>query len=262
MDGVNNKSTELRDLRGHYALITGATGGVGQACAEVFADAGMHLILAGRDRAKLEQLRASLQQQRPVEVQIVAGDIGDPALAEQAFAQFKSSGIDRVTVLINNAGVIVRATAEKTSNSEWQHLMNTNLNGLFYFSRAYAQQTHSDGAIINISSTCGSVGSAGLAAYCASKGAVNQLTRAMALELADRGVNVNAVAPGAIDSPMLFKEHSTAALSNSVVARNEASILQGRIAHPMEVARAVLFLSQQRHITGTILPIDGGYTSA
>ena len=81
MDGVNNKSTELRDLRGHYALITGATGGVGQACAEVFAAAGMHLILAGRDRAKLEQLRASLQQQRPVEVQIVAGDIGDPALA-------------------------------------------------------------------------------------------------------------------------------------------------------------------------------------
>lgn len=262
MNKLVSKSSDVRDLQGHYALITGATGGVGQACAEIFADAGMHLILAGRDHTKLEQLRATVQQQNPVDVQIVTGDIGSPATAEHAFSRIRSIGTGQVTVLINNAGVIVRATAEETSNNDWQQVMDINLNGLFYFSRAYAQQAHSDGAIINISSTCGSVGSAGLAAYCASKGAVNQLTRAMALELAERGINVNAVAPGAIDSPMLFSGHDTAALSDSVVAKNEANIPQGRIAQPQEIARAALFLSQQRHITGTILSVDGGYTSA
>ena len=262
MNNLDGKSSDVRDLTGHYALITGATGGVGQACAEVFAKAGMHLILAGRNQAKLNQLRSAVQQQTSVDVQIVTGDVSDPVAAERAFSHIKLIGNDTVTVLINNAGVIVRATAEETSNSDWQHIIDTNLNGLFYFSRAYAQQAHSDGAIINISSTCCSVGSAGLAAYCASKGAVNQLTRAMALELAQRGINVNAVAPGAIDSPMLFSGHSSTAVADSVVADNAKHIPQGRVAQPEEIAIAALFLAQQRHITGTILSVDGGYTTA
>ena len=114
-------------------------------------------------------------------------------------------------------------------------------------------------SIVNVSSTCGQVGAAGLAAYCASKGAVDQLTRTMALELAARDITVNAVAPGAINSPMLFSEHQDPAQANSVVSRNEASSPMGRIAEPEEDAAATLFLRKQRHITGTVLSVDGGY---
>ena len=165
-------------------------------------------------------------------------------------------------ILINNAGTILRSDASNTSDSEWQHVMDTNLNGLFYFSRAFANQAHDGGAIINVSSTCGQVGAAGLAAYCASKGAVNQLTKTMALELAGRKINVNAVAPGAINSPMLFSQHQTQELADSVVERNRNSIPIGEVAQPQEVARAVLFLASERHITGEIMAVDGGYTAA
>jgi meso-butanediol dehydrogenase/(S,S)-butanediol dehydrogenase/diacetyl reductase len=106
------------------------------------------------------------------------------------------------------------------------------------------------------------VGSAGLAAYCASKGAVNMLTKTMALELAAQHINVNAVAPGAINSPMLFSKHTDGTTDNSVVERNIASIPIGAIAEPQEVARAVVFLCQEKHITGEIMALDGGYTAA
>ena len=176
------------------------------------------------------------------------------AAAQEAFAA-------PVEVLINNAGVIVRRDAVDTTDDEWRTVMQTNVDGVFYLSRAFAQQLVYDGAIVNVSSTCGVVGAAGLAAYCTSKGALNQLTRTMALELADKQINVNAVAPGAVNSPMLFSEHATQSAADSVVERNQSSIPIGDVAQPAEVARAVLFLATERHITGTILSVDGGYTA-
>ena len=139
--------------------------------------------------------------------------------------------------------------------------MSINVDGVFYFSRAFAKQAVNKGAIVNLSSTCGQVGAAGLAAYCASKGAVNQLTKTMALELAPRGITVNAVAPGSINSPMLYSKHADPKLSETVVERNIQSIPIGAVAEPEEIARAVIFLSREMHITGTILTIDGGYTA-
>ena len=174
--------------------------------------------------------------------------------AQEAFAA-------PVEVLINNAGVIVRRDAVDTSDDEWRAVMQTNVDGVFYLSRAFAQQLVYDGAIVNVSSTCGVVGAAGLAAYCTSKGALNQLTRTMALELADKQINVNAVAPGAINAPMLFSQHATQAAADSVVERNQSSIPIGDVAQPEEVARAVLFLATERHVTGTILSLDCGYTA-
>ena len=251
---------EPRDLKGRAVLITGAGGGVGLECARVCAAQGAKLLLVGRSAEKLEAAVAELAETRALTA-ICVGDVSDSAFATTAMGAAQEAFAAPVEVLINNAGVIVRKDAVETSDDEWRSVMQTNVDGVFYLSRAFAQQLVYDGAIVNVSSTCGVVGSAGLAAYCTSKGALNQLTRTMALELADKQINVNAVAPGAINSSMLFSEHATQAAADSVVERNQSSIPIGDLAQPGEVARAVLFLATERHVTGTILALDGGYTA-
>ena len=249
-----------RDFNGRVVLITGAGSGVGLECARVFAAQGAKLLLVGRSADKLEAAAAELAETR-AQTAICAGDVTDSAFATTAMDAAQEAFTAPVEVLVNNAGVIVRKDAAETSDDEWRAVMQTNVDGVFYLSRAFAQQLVYDGAIINVSSTCGLVGAAGLAAYCTSKGALNQLTRTMALEIADKQINVNAVAPGAINSPMLFSEHATQAAADSVVERNQSSIPIGDVAQPEEVARAVLFLATERHVTGTILSLDGGYTA-
>ena len=260
MSPPNTSSGQPRDFNGRVVLITGAGSGVGLECARVFAAQGAKLLLVGRSADKLEAAVAELSETR-AQTAICAGDVTDSAFATTAMEAAHEAFAAPVEVLINNAGVIVRRDAVDTSDDEWRAVMQTNVDGVFYLSRAFAQQLVYDGAIVNVSSTCGVVGAAGLAAYCTSKGALNQLTRTMALELADKQINVNAVAPGAINSPMLFSEHATQAAADSVVERNQSSIPIGDVAQPEEVARAVLFLATERHITGTILSVDGGYTA-
>ena len=260
MSPPNASNGQPRDFSGRVVLITGAGSGVGLACARVFAARGAKLLLVGRSAEKLEAAAAELAETR-ARTAICAGDVTDSGFATTAMEAAQEAFAAPVEILINNAGVIVRRDAVDTSDDEWRAVMQTNVDGVFYLSRAFAQQLIYDGAIVNVSSTCGVVGAAGLAAYCTSKGALNQLTRTMALELADKQINVNAVAPGAINAPMLFSEHATQAAADSVVERNQSSIPIGDVAQPEEVARAVLFLATERHITGTILSVDGGYTA-
>ena len=260
MSPPNTSSGQPRDFNGRVVLITGAGSGVGLECARVFATQGAKLLLVSRSADKLEAAAAELAETR-AQTAIFAGDVTDSAFATTTMEAAREAFAAPVEVLINNAGVIVRRDAVDTSDDEWRAVMQTNVDGVFYLSRAFAQQLVYDGAIVNVSSTCGVVGAAGLAAYCTSKGALNQLTRTMALELADKQINVNAVAPGAINSPMLFSEHATQAAADSVVERNQSSIPIGDVAQPEEVARAVLFLATERHVTGTILSLDGGYTA-
>ena len=260
MSPPSTSSGQPRDFNGRVVLITGAGSGVGLECARVFATQGAKLLLVGRSADKLEAAAAELAETQ-AQTAICAGDVTDSAFATTTMEAAQEAFAAPVEVLINNAGVIVRRDAVDTSDDEWRAVMQTNVDGVFYLSRAFAQQLVYDGAIVNVSSTCGVVGAAGLAAYCTSKGALNQLTRTMALELADKQINVNAVAPGAINSPMLFSEHATQAAADSVVERNQSSIPIGDVAQPEEVARAVLFLATERHVTGTILSLDGGYTA-
>ncbi|MBC8380676.1 MAG: meso-butanediol dehydrogenase/(S,S)-butanediol dehydrogenase/diacetyl reductase [Porticoccaceae bacterium] len=251
-----------RNLHNKLVLITGGASGVGLECAKHFARLGAQLLLIGRNSEKLTIACEMLTKQFDVRAHSFAGDVRDSAFANAAVAYAKNSLDCTVDVLINNAGTIFRAHGCETEDQQWQDVFDVNVNGVFYFSRAVANQMTKGGAIVNISSTCGSVGSAGLAAYCASKGAVNMLTKTMALELAAQHINVNAVAPGAINSPMLFSKHTDGTTDNSVVERNIASIPIGAIAEPQEVARAVVFLCQEKHITGEIMALDGGYTAA
>ena len=247
--------------RERIAVVTGAGGGVGLAVAELLAKEGASIVLVGRDTGKLESASRRLQETHAIETLICTGDVTDSGFANRVVTEARQTFGDLPIDLINNAGVIVRQTAENTTDEDWRRVMATNVDGVFYLSRAMAKVAPAGSSIVNVSSTCGQVGAAGLAAYCASKGAVDQLTRTMALELAARDITVNAVAPGAINSPMLFSEHQDPALAKSVVSRNEASIPLGRIAEPEEVAAAIVFLTTQRHITGTVLSVDGGYVA-
>ena len=248
-----------RNLSGRAVIITGGGSGVGFECARLFSDAGASVLIIGRKEEKLRGARNTLGN--PESVSCLAGDVTRSGFAEEAVLHAHKKFGRHVDILINNAGVILRKTAEETTDEEWRDVMSVNIDGAFYFSRSVASRMENGGAIVNVSSTCGQVGAAGLAAYCASKGALDQLTRSMALELAPRNITVNAVAPGAINSPMLFSRHSGGVSEQAVIEDNLTSIPLDAVAEPVEIARAVLFLASERHITGSILSVDGGYTA-
>jgi NAD(P)-dependent dehydrogenase (short-subunit alcohol dehydrogenase family) len=250
-----------KTIESKLVMISGAAAGVGYECASLFSSRGAKVLLLGRDNARLQAACSKLGKLSGAPLGYLAGDICRPAFAREAFEFAAQNFNSAVDILVNNAGAIVRSDATDTSDEEWRELMAVNVDAVFYLSRAAAQQMPEDGAIINVSSTCGQVGAAGLAAYCASKGAVNQLTRAMALELAPRKISVSAVAPGAIQSPMLYSRQPKGITSAQIEADNLAQIPVGELATPQEVARAVFFLATERHVTGTILAIDGGYTA-
>ena len=247
---------EPRNLSKANVLITGGSSGVGLETARLFLGEGASVTIMARSAGKLKNALVDLGNGHSF-----TGDVTKAQDCRNAVEAATNHGGGPVNVLVNNAGVILRKTAENTSDDEWAHIMNINVTGLFYMSRAVAKQMPGDGTIINLSSTCGRYGAAGLTAYCASKGAVDQITRTMALELAPRKITVNAVAPGAINSPMLFSEHATQSLADGVIDRNEKSIPIGKVAEPEEIARAILYLARERHVTGSVLRIDGGYTA-
>ena len=249
---------EPRSFSGSNVLITGGGSGVGLETARLFLVEGANITIMGRSKDKLDAAAQTLDSDR---VAVFSGDVKASQTAKDVVAFAANRFGKPVDILVNSAGVILRKTAAETKDADWTHLMDVNVTGLFYMSREVAKQMTDGGSIVNLSSTCGRFGAAGLTAYCASKGAVDQITRSMALELAPLKITVNAVAPGAINSPMLFSEHATQDLADSVVERNNESIPIGSVAEPQEIARAILYLAREKHITGSVLNIDGGYTA-
>ena len=251
---------ERLELREAAVVVTGAGSGLGEAVCEALAAAQARLLLIGRDEEKLRRVCDKVSAQTVAEV--CAGDVGDSDFCARALDKAHAL-FGRLDVLINNAGTIHRAPAGQTADEAWTRTMRVNLDGVFWMSRGalVRMQAQQRGAIVNVASTVGLVGARELSAYCASKGGVAQLTRALALECARDGVTVNAVCPGAIDSPMLFSKHPAGVTEADTRAKNCALIPQGRLATPAEVARAIIFLATEPHITGVMLPVDGGYTA-
>lgn len=254
-----------RDITNGVAIVTGAGSGVGAATCRLLAAAGMQVVLVGRSEDKLAQIKSALREDgigdnaRPAICDV--GDVGDSAFCDDLVRRTvqRHGGLD---IVVNNAGVMRRGAAADTSDEDWAQVMRTNVDGVFYMSRAAVRaMSEKGGAIVNVSSTCGLVGAAGLAAYCTSKGAVVQLTRAMALECAPQRITVNAVCPGAIEAPMLFSAHQDGSDAEAVRERNKAAIPLKQLASAEEVARAIVYLAREPHITGTMLSVDGGYTA-
>jgi NAD(P)-dependent dehydrogenase (short-subunit alcohol dehydrogenase family) len=167
--------------------------------------------------------------------------------------------------LVNCAGTIHRADAAGTSDDDWRQIMAVNVDAVFYLSRAAVKHMAAQGAgsIINFGSIWGERGAPGVLAYCATKGAVHQITRAMALDHADQGIRINAVAPGEVETPMISTGRTTTPSAADLQALADATIPIKRLAQPEEIARVVRFLASDEasYLTGAIIPVDGGYTA-
>jgi NAD(P)-dependent dehydrogenase (short-subunit alcohol dehydrogenase family) len=238
-------------------IVTGASSGIGAATAAAFVREGARVAVTGRDAERTERVAREVGA-----VAFELGDICDPGCCRKLVDRVASQE-GRLDVLVNNAGTIVREDAAHTTDEQWRSIMAVNVDAVFFMSREALKvmRMQGAGAVVNLSSTCGLVGSRGLTAYCASKGAVSLMTQAMALDCAADGVRVNAVCPGATDTPMLFSAHRVRPTRSEMDQLQCRTVPMQRMARPEEVTAAILFLASDEasYITGALLPVDGGY---
>ena len=247
-------------LDGKVALITGGASGIGLATARLFAEEGAAVAIADLDREGGGSAADTITQEGGTALFIPC----DVSIAEDCDRTVERTvqelgGLD---ILFNNAGIIRRATVLDTSEEEWDRTMAVNVKSVFLMSR-FAIPVMAEaggGAIINTASGWGLVGGPVAASYCASKGAVVQLTRAMAIDHGAQNIRVNCICPGDTDTPMLEEEARQLGLTPSDFLSEAADRPLGRIGDPQDIARAALYLASDASsfVTGTTLVVDGG----
>lgn len=234
-------------------VITGASSGIGLGLAQAFLKEGYNVVGTGRSRERLQAAAATLNAGE--RFLGLAGDVGQPESASKVF-QEAIAKYGRVDVLVNNAGVFSAKPFVQFTPAEVEEQISTNLKGVLYPSQEAAKHmsARKSGKIINITASLALQPHSGVPALLAVtlKGGINQATRALALELAPHGVTVNAVAPGVIATPMHAPE-SHAALGSLHPL--------GRIGAVDEIAAAVLYLAKADYVTGTVMPVDGGFSA-
>ncbi len=249
-------------LQGRVCIVTGAAQGIGEACARRFAREGAAVVLADVDAARGQALAGELGGL------FVACDVGDKAQVDALVAAaLRQHG--RIDVLVNNAGIFKAAEFLDVTEADFDAVLRVNLKGAFLVGQAVAREMAkapprpgigghaSRGAIVNMSSVNGVLAIPNIASYNVSKGGINQLTRAMALALADHGIRVNAVAPGTIATELAAK----AVLTSEEARRKILSrTLMKRLGEPAEVAEVVAWLASDAasYVTGEIVVVDGG----
>ncbi len=245
------------DFDGKSILVTGASRGIGKATAQAFLDAGARVAVNGRSEDSVAAALAELNGQDRIVA--AAGDVatvaGCEAVVRRALEQL--GGLD---VLVNNAGVYASAAIAETDEAVWDTVLDTNLKGTFFCSRAALPALRkARGSIVNVASESGLNGYANSSAYCASKGAVVNLTRAMAIELAPE-VRVNCVCPGVIDTDMARAGFAIDGDEEAGLARQRSMYPVKRIGTAEEVATAILYLASDMagFVNGAALAMDGG----
>lgn len=250
-------------FQGQHALVTGAARGIGAAVARMLAQEGARVSLLGRNVQALEELRATLPGGPHLPV---AADIGDPDAVQAAFEQARAA-LGPITLLINNAGQAESAPFGKTSLDLWEKMLRVNLTGTFLCTQAALPDMLGAGwgRIVNIASTAGQKGYPYVAAYTAAKHGVIGMTRSLALEVARKGITVNAVCPGYTDTDILRESVAnvvakTGRSPEEAMAEFTAGNPQGRVIQPTEVADAVRWLCGRgaSSITGQTISVSGG----
>ena len=238
-------------LDGKAALITGASGGIGQAIARALHEQGANVVLSGTRADALSALAADLGER----AHVCATDLRDSAAAEPLVAAAEAAA-GPLWALVNNAGMTRDMLTLRMTDEDWQAVLEVDLAAPFRLARAVLRGMlrRRGGRIVNISSIVGATGNAGQANYAAAKAGLIGMTKALAQEVASRGVTVNAVAPGLVTTPM------TKALSEQQRARILGAIPLGRMGEPYDVAAGVVYLASEeaRWVTGATLHVNGG----
>ncbi len=247
------------DLSGKIAIVTGGSSGIGYEIAKALARKGARVVVSNRRKEEGEKAARTIKEMGGEAVYIPTDVSQQKSVKEMVQGVLDQFG--RIDILVNSAGIIIRKYALDLEESEWDQMININLKGTFLSCQAVGRVMveQKRGRIINISSGAEKIGVEKRVAYCASKGGVSQLTKVLAMEWAQYGVNVNAVAPGFTKTPLLANliEHDPA-----FVSMVQGRVPLGRLGLPEEVAGAVLFLASDvgSYITGQTFFVDGGWT--
>ena len=245
---------------GKVAIITGGTSGIGLATAELLSAEGARVVLMARNPTRggeaVERITSADRQ-----VIFVQGDVSLAADCLRCVTTAVET-YGQLDILFNNAGAIyVNRSLVDTTEEEWDATLNSNLKGIFWMSKyAIPHIAKNGGVIINNASIFGLVGGSGVAAYCAAKGGVINLTKAMAIDHAAQNIRVNCVCPGSVDTPLLENEMNDLGGVDTQLPKFASRHPMNRIASPEEIARAVAYLASDdaSFITGAALPVDGG----
>jgi NAD(P)-dependent dehydrogenase (short-subunit alcohol dehydrogenase family) len=250
-------------LASKVAIVTGAGTGIGRACAEVFAQEGAAVVLAGRRQELLEEVAQAIRFRggqalaQPCDI-TVADEVRH--LVARPVRDYGS-----LHILVNNAAYWMAGTAEETSEDDWDRMMTTNLKGVFLLSKHVLPELRraGGGSIINIASVLGLVGMRQRVAYATSKGGLVQMTKAMALDHARENIRVNVICPALVETPMGRESLERGGDAAHELERRVSQIPLGRMGTPQDVAQLALFLATDAAswITGAALPLDGGYTA-
>lgn len=247
-------------LQGRTAIITGAGSGIGRASAKLFSEEGARLALVDRDAAGLAETQGLIG-----EATTHVGDVGDAAFAETIVGDVVTR-LGRLDILMTAAGFSCGGTVLTTSPDDWDAVFRANVGGTWLWARAAVpqMQRQNSGSIITLASQLAMAGGKGNSAYIAAKGAIVSLTRTMAVDFATDGIRVNAIAPGAIDTPMLRRSFARHAHPDEVREASRNRHAMKRFGQAEEIAQTALHLASDASsfTTGTVMVVDGGWLAA
>ncbi len=246
------------DLTSKVAIVTGSTKGLGRGIANGLAQAGANIVVCSRTAGECDAVAREIRETYGVETLSKATDVSRPESVE-ALLQATLDKFGKIDILVNNAGTAVTKRAEELTIDEWDRVMNVNLRGVFMLTQAVGKKmiAQKAGKIINIASIFGIVGDKAVLPYLASKGAVLQMTRGLALEWTKYNIQVNAVAPGYVMTPMNEKELGEEKVYQYITGK----IPMRRLGKAEEIAGAVVYLASEaaNYVTGSTIAVDGGW---
>lgn len=246
-------------MTGKIVIVTGASSGIGKAAAALFTQNGATVIAVGRNEKELVALQDSLGSKRE-NVKIHLADVNEYSQIDRMVSETVQA-FGKIDVLVNSAGIIKNGTIENTTLDEWDKMMNVNLRSVFYLmQKCIPHMIESKGNIVNVSSVAGTRSFPNVLAYAVSKAAIDQLTRCSALELAAKGIRVNAINPGVVVTNLHTRSGMDAENYEAFLARAKETHPIGRPGTPEEVAELIYYLASDKAgwITGATYEIDGG----